>query len=127
VREVIGGHACGVASGLAAYHLLATGLIMTAAMEPFSSGLLYLAASGSLSVAMTAGSRSGARRTRARLCNDPDRLARPNAGALGRTHHPCCCGAPVRRPRPDPAVGALSIVGLVVLVSSSVRRPSRVV
>jgi CBS-domain-containing membrane protein len=37
-------------------------------MEPFSSGLLYLAASGSLSVAMTAGSMVGLRVVHAPAC-----------------------------------------------------------
>ena len=55
-RTVIGGHLCGVISGLAAYHALASGLTVTAVHAPLASGTLWLAASGSLSVVLTAGS-----------------------------------------------------------------------
>lgn len=54
-REVLGGHLCGVAAGLLAYHTLAPGLALTDALGPLSEGGLRLAASGALSVALTAG------------------------------------------------------------------------
>ncbi|PEN13639.1 HPP family protein [Longibacter salinarum] len=61
LRQVVGGHVCGVLSGLAAYHLLAFGLVVTVAHDPFSTERLWLAASGAFSVAMTAGSMIGLR------------------------------------------------------------------
>ncbi|KDE58579.1 CBS-domain-containing membrane protein [Halostagnicola sp. A56] len=54
-RRVIGGHAIGVLAGLGAYHLLASGIAMTAAMDPGSVGGLRLAASGVLATTLTAG------------------------------------------------------------------------
>ena len=54
-REVLGGHLCGVAAGLIAYHALAPGLAITDTLGPLSEGGLRLAASGALSVALTAG------------------------------------------------------------------------
>lgn len=52
-RRVIGGHAVGVVAGLAAYHLLAAGLTLASLPPPHSTGALRLAASGTLSVALT--------------------------------------------------------------------------
>lgn len=54
-RRVIGGHVIGVLAGLGAYHLLASGVAMTAAMDPGSIGGLRLAASGVLATTLTAG------------------------------------------------------------------------
>lgn len=54
-RRVIGGHAIGVLAGLAAYHLLASGIAMTATMEAGSIKGLRLAASGVLATMLTAG------------------------------------------------------------------------
>ncbi|WP_121744079.1 HPP family protein [Natronorubrum halophilum] len=54
-RRVIGGHAIGVVAGLLAYHLLATGVSMTAATDPGSLEGLRLAASGILATTVTAG------------------------------------------------------------------------
>lgn len=54
-RQVLGGHLWGVLAGLLVYHTVAPGLIVTAAHAPFSMSSLWLAASGSLSVALTAG------------------------------------------------------------------------
>lgn len=54
-RRVIGGHAVGVVAGLAAYHLLASGLTLVALPPAHSMDALRLAASGTLSVALTAG------------------------------------------------------------------------
>ena len=45
----------GVAAGLLAYHALAPGLAITDTLGPLSEGGLRLAASGALSVALTAG------------------------------------------------------------------------
>ena len=53
-RRVIGGHAVGVVAGLASYHLLASGLSLVALPPAHSSDALRLAASGTLSVALTA-------------------------------------------------------------------------
>ena len=54
-RRVIGGHAIGVVAGLVAYHLLASGVSMTAAADPASLEGLRLAASGVLATTLTAG------------------------------------------------------------------------
>jgi len=56
IRQVVGGHLCGVLSGLLVYRATAAGLIVTTVHAPFSASSLWLAASGSLSVALTAGS-----------------------------------------------------------------------
>lgn len=56
IRHVLGGHFCGVVAGLAVYHLFASGLIVTTFHTPFSTDGLWLAASGALSVALTAAS-----------------------------------------------------------------------
>ncbi len=56
MRQVVGGHLCGVLSGLLVYQVTAAGLIVTTVHAPFSVSSLWLAASGSLSVALTAGS-----------------------------------------------------------------------
>ncbi|SFC16762.1 HPP family protein [Halobiforma haloterrestris] len=54
-RRVLGGHAIGVVAGLAAYHLLAPGLAMTATTAPGSLAGLRLAASGVVATTLTAG------------------------------------------------------------------------
>ncbi|MXV61497.1 HPP family protein [Natronorubrum sp. JWXQ-INN-674] len=54
-RRVIGGHAIGVVAGLLAYHLLASGVSMTAATDPGSLEGFRLAASGVLATTLTAG------------------------------------------------------------------------
>ncbi|SDR32487.1 HPP family protein [Natronobacterium texcoconense] len=54
-RRVIGGHAIGVVAGLFAYHLLASGISMTATTAPGSLEGLRLAASGVLATTLTAG------------------------------------------------------------------------
>jgi CBS-domain-containing membrane protein len=51
--RVVGGHVVGVVVGLAVYHLLAPGLVVTATFAPFSIALLRLGISGALSVALT--------------------------------------------------------------------------
>lgn len=55
-RTVMGGHLCGVISGLLAYHVLASGLTVTGIHPPLSTDGLLIAASGTLSVILTAGS-----------------------------------------------------------------------
>ena len=52
----MGGHLCGVISGLLAYHVLASGLTVTGIHPPLSTDGLLIAASGTLSVILTAGS-----------------------------------------------------------------------
>ncbi|NUB90195.1 HPP family protein [Haloterrigena sp. SYSU A558-1] len=54
-RRVIGGHAIGVVAGLAVYHLLASGIAMTAVTEPGSLDGLRLGASGVVATMLTAG------------------------------------------------------------------------
>lgn len=54
-REVLGGHLVGVLAGLAAYHLLANGAVLTTAAPRFGAGQLRLAASGVLAVSLTGG------------------------------------------------------------------------
>lgn len=53
-RRVIGGHAVGVVAGLVSYHLLAAGATLAALPPAHSTATLGLAASGTLSVALTA-------------------------------------------------------------------------
>ncbi len=53
VRKVMGGHLIGVAGGLVAYHLVASGLTLGALPSSFSLSLLRLAASGVISVVLT--------------------------------------------------------------------------
>lgn len=53
-RTVVGGHAIGAAAGLLAYLVLAAGVTLTAPFSPFSLDAARLAASGTLSVALTA-------------------------------------------------------------------------
>jgi len=53
-RRVVGGHAIGVVAGLLAYHLLASGAVVTGSIEPLSVPTLGLAASAVLSVTLTA-------------------------------------------------------------------------
>ena len=55
-REVLGGHLCGVLSGLIAYHALASGFMITVVHTPLSTSSLLLASSGALSVMLTVGS-----------------------------------------------------------------------
>jgi hypothetical protein len=52
-RAVLGGHLVGVLAGLGAYHLLADGSVMTAAVPRFSEPYVRLAASGVLAVSLT--------------------------------------------------------------------------
>ncbi|MFC7045791.1 HPP family protein [Halobacteriaceae archaeon GCM10025711] len=54
-RRVVGGHAIGVASGLAAYHAIAAGSVLTAPTSAFATAKLGLGAAGVASVALTAG------------------------------------------------------------------------
>lgn len=67
-RQVLGGHLCGVLSGLLVYHTFASGLIVTAFHAPFSTNSLWLASSGSLSVALTTGSMLLSRTVHAPAC-----------------------------------------------------------
>ncbi|PSP81448.1 HPP family protein [Halobacteriales archaeon QS_1_68_20] len=60
-RRVIGGHAVGVVAGLVAYHLLAPGLSLASLPPAHSTDALRLAASGTLSVALTAAGMVGTR------------------------------------------------------------------
>lgn len=53
-RTVLGGHLWGVVCGLLAYHALASGLTITALHTPLAVSSLRLAASGALSVMLTA-------------------------------------------------------------------------
>jgi hypothetical protein len=53
-RTVLGGHLWGVVCGLLAYHALASGLTITSIHAPLSVNTLWLAASGALSVMLTA-------------------------------------------------------------------------
>ena len=53
VRRVLAGHAIGVVAGLAAYHTIGGGVVITASMGPGTMGGLRLAASGVLAVALT--------------------------------------------------------------------------
>ncbi|WP_435361028.1 HPP family protein [Haloarchaeobius sp. DFWS5] len=52
-RRVVGGHAVGAAAGFLAHHLLAGGLVATAAVAPGSPATARLALAGSLAVAGT--------------------------------------------------------------------------
>jgi hypothetical protein len=54
-RRVLGGHAVGVLAGLAAYHAVAPGLVITGESAALAPGGLRLAASGALSVTLTTG------------------------------------------------------------------------
>lgn len=67
-REVLGGHACGVAAGLLAYHALAPGVAVTDALVPLSIDGLRLASSAALSVALTAGAMVGTRSVHGPAC-----------------------------------------------------------
>lgn len=60
-RRVLGGHLIGVLAGLAAYHALASGLVVTAASPPLAGEQLRLVASGAVALALTTG---GMRATR---------------------------------------------------------------
>lgn len=51
--QLLGGHAIGVAAGLLAYHLLASGLVVTAPAEPLATQQVRLGASAVVSVALT--------------------------------------------------------------------------
>ena len=53
-RTVLGGHLWGVVCGLLAYHALASGLMITTIHTPLTGSSLWLAASGALSVMLTA-------------------------------------------------------------------------
>ena len=53
-RTVLGGHLWGVVCGLLAYHALAPGLMITTIHIPLAASSLWLAASGALSVVLTA-------------------------------------------------------------------------
>ena len=53
-RTVLGGHLWGVVCGLLAYHALAPGLTITTIHAPLAVSGLWLAASGALSVMLTA-------------------------------------------------------------------------
>jgi len=53
-RRVVGAHVVGVLAGLLAYHLLASGLSITAGVAPFAPAGVLLGASAVLSVALTA-------------------------------------------------------------------------
>lgn len=67
-RQVLGGHLCGVLAGLLVYHVFASGLVVTTVHAPFSTGSLWLAASGALSVALTAASMLLARTVHSPAC-----------------------------------------------------------
>jgi CBS-domain-containing membrane protein len=67
-RQVLGGHLCGVLAGLLVYHTFAAGLIVTTVHAPFSTGSLWLAASGAVSVALTAASMLLTRTVHAPAC-----------------------------------------------------------
>ena len=55
MRQVVGGHLCGVLAGLLAYHAAAPGLAITTTHVPLAGSGLRPAASGPRSVALTAG------------------------------------------------------------------------
>lgn len=67
-RTVLGGHLCGVVSGLLVYHTLASGLVITETHMPFSLLSLWLAASGTLSVILTTGSMLATRTVHSPAC-----------------------------------------------------------
>ena len=52
-RRVVGGHAVGVLAGLAAYHAVAGGVVITASMPATTPETLRLAASGVVAVVLT--------------------------------------------------------------------------
>lgn len=52
-RRVLGGHVLGALAGLATYHALAAGLVITTAHAPLSTASVFLALSGTLSVVLT--------------------------------------------------------------------------
>ena len=54
-RRVIGGHVVGVIAGVVAYHLFASGVVLTAGLEPASIAGLRLAASGVVATVATVG------------------------------------------------------------------------
>jgi len=53
VREVLGGHLCGVIAGLVAYHIFASGLVVTGNHTWFSASNFLLTMSGTISVFLT--------------------------------------------------------------------------
>ena len=67
-RAVLGGHLCGVIAGLLAYHIFASGLMVTAPYPPISASGLWLALSGALSVSLTAASMLITRTVHAPAC-----------------------------------------------------------
>lgn len=67
-RTVLGGHLCGVISGLLAYHVLASGLVITGPHPPVSANGLWLALSGALSVLLTVASMVATRAVHAPAC-----------------------------------------------------------
>jgi len=67
-RSVIGGHLCGVVCGLLAYHVVAPGLTVTDVHAAYSTSGLWLAASGALSVLLTAGSMVALRMVHSPAC-----------------------------------------------------------
>jgi len=52
-RRVVGGHAIGLVAGVLGYRLLASGLVVTATLPPFSETGVRLAAAAVLSVGLT--------------------------------------------------------------------------
>ncbi|MEJ2554238.1 MAG: HPP family protein [Gammaproteobacteria bacterium] len=67
-RAVLGGHLCGVIAGLLAYHVFASGLMVTSIHTPLSVNGLWLALSGALSVFLTPGSMLITRTVHAPAC-----------------------------------------------------------
>lgn len=52
-RGVLGGHLCGIIAGLLAYHIFASGLVVTDSHTWFSAGSFWLTVSGAVSVFLT--------------------------------------------------------------------------
>lgn len=67
-RQVLGGHLCGVLAGLLVYHTVASGLAVTTVHAPLSMSSLWIAASGALSVVLTAGGMIATRTVHAPAC-----------------------------------------------------------
>lgn len=67
-RVVLGGHLCGVIAGLLAYHIFASGLVVTSVHTPFSASGVWLAISGTLSVFLATGSMQITRTVHAPAC-----------------------------------------------------------
>lgn len=67
-RQVLGGHLCGVVSGLITYHILAHGLSLAALALPLSTDGLRIVASGVVSVVLTTCAMLATRTSHAPAC-----------------------------------------------------------